>query len=284
MGEERSSEHDDEMSEHRVLWTGEPGKYPSSRPPALPRTTLEMVRHRESAETSRLVSFAQSAPPPPRFALPRVELGARSLDPRLLLLTDPDSPRAAAFRVLRDNLVARGLPAVIAVSSATAHEGKTTCAVNLALALSETRAGRVLILDANSFVPGLAQLFSIDEHTHAEPSPHAPWVAPFKMSELTPTLHVATIVRPRGELMPRLDDNRFGLVLARLRAMGYRHVIVDAPALDGAPSVRSLLSAVDGVLLTVRAGRSTARAVRRAVAQLRPGRAIGFALLDASDA
>src|SRR6202042_1608498 len=40
----------------------------------------------------------------------------RMLDPRLVLLLEPDSQRSASFRLLRDNLLARKAPRIIAVS------------------------------------------------------------------------------------------------------------------------------------------------------------------------
>ena len=47
-------------------------------------------------------------------------------DPRLILVREPDSERAASFRVLRHRLQERGDPRVFAVTSAGRKEGKTT--------------------------------------------------------------------------------------------------------------------------------------------------------------
>lgn len=314
MAEQRSSEADDEGAhEHRVLWEIEPAKHPSSRPPpphapahahapaqALTRATVRMTRH-ELTKTARLPPYQ---PPPrivsevarqavreaprraslasyvPRAVPSRPWTDAIALDPRLHLLTDPDSARAAAFRTLRDNLLASGMPRVLAVTSAEAHDGKTTCALNLAIALAEQPTTRVLLVDANFFVPALAQVFGIDEHTPAEPSPHLPWVAPFKVSELTPYLHVATIVQRRGEPLSRLDKQRLGLVLSRMCGMGYDHLVLDAPAIAGSQPALQLLAGADGVLMVVRAGHTTARALRRAMGQLSPGKVLGSALMD----
>ena len=81
----------------------------------------------------------------------------------LVLKREPDSARAVSFRVLRDNLLAKRLPRVLAVSSAAKNDGKTTCALNLALSLSE--GARVLLLDGNLIDPQLAKIFCIDEST-----------------------------------------------------------------------------------------------------------------------
>jgi len=46
-------------------------------------------------------------------------------DPRLVLMREPDSDRAAAFRVLRHHLLEMGRPQVVIVSSPQPGDGKT---------------------------------------------------------------------------------------------------------------------------------------------------------------
>ena len=218
------------------------------------------------------------ARPIPQPAPPRVT--SRTIDPRLVMLTDPDSARAAGFRRLRDNLLTKGLPRVLAVSSASQHEGKTTCAMNLALALAEHTPARILLVDGNFFQPSLAGIFSIDEATPAAPAVDA-WLAPYRFAELTPCLHVAAMVLRRGEAPPRFDKHRFDMLLDRLCRIGYDHLIIDAPAIEGSPMVSQLLGGVDGVLLAVRSGITTARELRRAIEEIPGNKAIGVALMDA---
>ena len=71
--------------------------------------------------------------------------------PRLDMLTAPSSPTAEAYRKLRSNVRHRieGLPAVsLLVTSPAAGEGKTTVALNLALALAESGES-VTVVDAD---------------------------------------------------------------------------------------------------------------------------------------
>jgi len=231
---------------------------------------------------ARTVAMVHSPPAPmaPRPASPTPpRLASRNVDPRLVLLREPDSSRAAAFRRLRDNVLTKGLPRVLAVSSPAKGDGKTSCAINLALALAEHTPARILLLDGNFTDPALAKIFSVDEHTPA--APDAVWLAPYKLAELTPCLHVAAIVARRGEPAPRYEKQRFDMLLDRLCRVGYDHIIVDAPAIEGSAMTAQLLGGVDGVLLAVSAGRTTARALRRALEEIPGNKALGVALVDA---
>lgn len=211
-----------------------------------------------------------------------IEVTPRELtDPRLVLLLAPDSPRAAAFRLLRDNLLATKAPRVIAVSSGARGDGKTTCAVNLALALAEKPAKRVLLLDGNFQSPQLATMFRVDTSTPTPSSINPPWVKPYRIVEAAPGLHVGVLVQEPGESPPTFNSRSFDLLVDHLSGSGYDHVVLDAASLDGSPAVTQMVATADGVLLAARAGETTARAARRAVAQLPPGRGLGFALVDA---
>jgi Mrp family chromosome partitioning ATPase len=200
------------------------------------------------------------------------------------MLSDPDGARSASFRVLRDNLIGQGqgLPNVLAVTSASPNEGKTTCAINLALAIAEHTADRLLLIDANFFSPTLAGILAVDEYSPREPSSDLPWVAPFKLSALTPCLHVATIVLSQGERFPQVDQRKLARLLDSFRRAGYEHIIMDAPALGGTPAVSQLMRVADGVLVTVRASRTTARALRRASEQIGASKLRGVVLMDSA--
>src|SRR5262249_49402876 len=141
------------------------------------------------------------------------------LDPRLVLLTEPDSPRAASFRVLRDRLLDASLPRVVAVSSAAPNDGKTTCAVNLALALAEGPATKVLLVDGNFFDPELGRMFTLDRLTPLVP-PEA-WLVPYTIAAVTQSLHVAGIVQPAGAGSPRFEQHRFEAMIDRFCRANY---------------------------------------------------------------
>jgi Mrp family chromosome partitioning ATPase len=202
-----------------------------------------------------------------------------TLDPRLVTLADPDSARAASFWLLCDRLIEMGLPRAFAVSSAARHEGKTTCALNLAVTIAQRRAETVLLVDGNFFEPGLAEIFQIDDRTPPAWPVSLPWLAPFTVVELAPQLHVAALLGSGNP--PRFELHRFEGQIERLKRAGYDRIIIDAPALDGSPGASLLIAAADAVLFAVRPGRTTSRALRRAVAAIGKDRALGVALMDA---
>jgi Mrp family chromosome partitioning ATPase len=202
------------------------------------------------------------------------------LDKRLVLLTDPHGTRAASFRVLRDNLLAKSMPRVVAVTSAAPNDGKTTCAMNLALSLTEQPGTRVLVVDANYFSPDLSNAFTVDRLGSLAPPDAASWMAPFKLVEIMPALHVAGVPSHAAQAAKRFEPQRFDALIERLVRVSYDFVIIDTPAMRGTPSVMQLLSTADGALLVVRSGGTTTRDLRRAAEQLPPKKALGIALMD----
>lgn len=215
------------------------------------------------------------------FAYERPAAPPTFRDARLVLLQEPHSPRAASFRLLRDGLVAKNLPRVLAVSSAAPHEGKTTCALNLALGMSELPGTRVLLVDANFFEPELGQVFAVEQLASLAPPDAGVWLSPFKIVEVRPTLHVAAIPRVPGQPAPRFEQPRFDVMIERLVRVSYDYIVVDTPALRGTPAVAHLLAIADGVLLAVRAGSTNTRDLRRAAEQIPPNKALGIVLVDA---
>lgn len=182
------------------------------------------------------------------------------------------------FRTLRDNLISQRLPRIFAVSSPAKGDGKTTCALNLALALGEE--ATVLLMDGNLAAPHLDQVFGIDESTSLSRA-HGPWAEPYVIADYSPSFSVAAFLLPYGT-RPYFDRRWFERILDSLRQSHWDYVVIDAAALSTDPTVTQLVSATDGVLLAVRAGVTTGRQLRRAHQQLPAGKALGVALIDAA--
>ena len=239
-----------------------------------------------------LVDVAHAAPvdesePSPSKALATTQASKRLprhlLDPQLVLLLEPHSQRAASFRLLRDNLLAKNAPRIIAVSSGAEHEGKTTCAINLALALSERPSTRVLLLEGNFYAPSLAKVFHIDASTPFAPEMSLPWLSPYRVVEVAHGFHVAAVVHEAGEPPPPFNSRWYDMAMAHLADADYDYLIIDAPALDGSAAVLHVVTVAEGTLLTARSGSTTARTLRKAAAQIARDRVLGVTLMDADD-
>ena len=270
MSEHSSSEATliDDGGGYRVSWTAQALSQAHVHA-QIPQPTMPVGR-----STARMVVAPRFLPAP----VPRSFWC--TLDPRLALLAEPDSERAAGFRRLRDGVLARGMPRILAVTSPERGDGKTTCAANLAFAFAEQTREKLLLLDANLFAPALAGMFSIDEYAVPAPPHHAPWSAPYALTSLTPQLDLATVVLSRGEPLPRIDHDDLVRLLGSFFRAGYDRILLDAPALESSPVVSRLLDVAEGVLLAVRAGHTSERVLRRAADKIGPRKMIGAALMD----
>jgi Mrp family chromosome partitioning ATPase len=219
---------------------------------------------------------------PPQIDLTQHHLPEEPPDPRLALIIDPDSERSAAFRVLRHHLLEVGRPQVVIVTSPQAGEGKTTAAVNLALALAECGRAKTLLVETHvrrpqftnifKFVPPWCFAEQLAAHRH---QPTMPWSL-VDIPQLW--LHVAAI-NPRIAQTQLLDGPAFAIAMERLREGGYDHIVVDAPPVLGSADVNLMADAADAVVFALRARRSTVRDLRFAIDQLGASTIAGTVLL-----
>ena len=219
----------------------------------------------------------------PEIGLTQHHLPDEEPDRRLELVIDPDSERSAAFRVLRHHLLEVGRPQAIIVSSPQPGDGKTTTALNLALALAECGRAKVLLVETHVRRPQLASVFrfvppwcfaeQLAAHRH---QPMMPWSL-IEIPQLW--LHVAAI-NPRIEKTQLLDGPAFAIAMERLRLAGYEHIVVDAPPVLGSADVNLMTDAADAVVFAVRARRSTTRDLRRAIEQLGDQKFAGVVLVQ----
>ncbi|HSK01786.1 MAG TPA: CpsD/CapB family tyrosine-protein kinase [Kofleriaceae bacterium] len=265
---------------------GDPGATRSDNPLATLKSETAAVLF--GKPTQAMVPVGKPQPvapngPPPEIGLTQHHLPDEPPDPRLALVIDPDSERAAAFRVLRHHLLEVGRPQCVVVSSPQPGEGKTTTAVNLALALAECGRAKVLLVETNLRRPQLAGIFKLTPpwcfaeqlaaHRH---QPMMPWSL-IEIPQLW--LHVGAI-NPRIEKTQLLDGPAFAIAMERLRLGGYDHIVVDGPPVLGSADVNLMADAADAVVFAVRARRSTTRDLRRAMEQLGGHKIAGTVLVD----
>lgn len=201
--------------------------------------------------------------------------------PDLVLLQDPRSVAAERYRRLvstLDNPSHGEPPKVILVTSATPNEGKTTTAVNLALAMSENQDHKTILVDSDLRRP------TID--TYIKPRPK--WGLSTILKGEFPLEHalqglegVRLSFLPAGEPMENplgyLRSDLLADVFSQLRER-YDRIVIDSP-----PSVPFADSTVlnghaDGAILVVRSGKTTKPMIYRALEALSNGEVLGAVL------
>lgn len=205
-----------------------------------------------------------------------------NVDPNLVMICDPYSDRADAFRALRRKLASSGNPHVILVTSAGEGDGKTTTAINLAVSLREGIRGKVLLIEGNLRAPGVAKALGFEppecfdaQITRHQDDPLAPWVA----AELLPQFHVMA-VDPTKSHEPLFDPIAFTNGMNRLRGAGYEFIVVDSPPAIGSVDVRMIADLVDGTLFTAIRLKSKRGALREAMELIQPSPMLGVLMMD----
>lgn len=218
--------------------------------------------------------------PKPTIALEHAEL-AEPLDPRLVMLREPESSQARNYRSLRHRLMSAPGVRVIAVTSARPGEGKTTCAANLALALAEDTMTRVLLVDANLPRPALGRLFGFTpaESLVEQIARFLDLYPPYPVASIGGTrVHVAAL--PERTPQCRLERSLLLPALSELRR-AYDYIVIDAAAVLESADADIVGECADAAILVARNGVSRKADLRRAVRQLEPALVLGTVLVDA---
>ena len=187
---------------------------------------------------------------------------------QLVALRDSKSVGAEAYRNLRSSLLLSSIdnpPRIIVVTSAFPKEGKTTTAINTAIALAQ-RGEKVLLVDVDLRRGTLGSTFGISSRSFgltsflSNPEVHREIPAP--LPEL-PTLHVL----PTGPRVPNpaemLSSTRMADQL-RQWSEEYERIVLDTAPLLSVSDTQAVAVFADTTMLVTRAGMSRRRALVRA--------------------
>ncbi len=203
-------------------------------------------------------------------------LGVLAYDPGsakrpLVVLSDPQSPQAEAFRQLRTNLQFADVdhpPRSMVVTSSLPSEGKSTSTCNLAVALTQLGM-RVVLVEGDLRRPRLAQYLGIEG-------------AVGLTDVLVGRADLADVLQPWGdgllEVLPSgatppnpselLGSEQMRSLLRELEGRADL-VLIDAPPVLPVTDASVLATLVSGVLLVVKAGATTREQAARATSILR---------------
>jgi non-specific protein-tyrosine kinase len=207
----------------------------------------------------------------------------------LVLISDPQSQAAEAYRALRVNIQFASpdhpLRTILA-TSAGPDDGKSTTLANLAAALAETGAPTLLV-DADLRRPSLHTIFGLPNDSGLTSLMLAGAAAPTAEALPIQQTSVPNLrLLPSGPLPPNpaelLASRRMADLLALLAEQA-TYVLFDTPPVLAVADATVLASRVDGVLLVVRAGktrRDLALKARKTLEQVKAN-LIGAVLTDA---
>jgi capsular exopolysaccharide synthesis family protein len=205
-------------------------------------------------------------------------------DGHLVLANRPGSPIAERYRRLRlklDQPGPDGAPRqILLVTSAVPEEGKTTTAINLALAFAEDRDRRTLLIDADLRRPSVTRYIvppptlGLSEVLSSQASlDHV--LIEIKSARLT----VMPAGTPSNNPLELLQSDFLVSVFAELRRR-FDRIVIDTPPTVPFTDAAVLNAMCDGALLVVRAGKTTGALIDRARASLVHSTLLGVVLND----
>lgn len=210
----------------------------------------------------------------------------------IITLTDPTSPAAEAYRALRVNLSYATLDRAVKtlVIAAPAPEGDAPVPADVAinLAVVAAQAGqRVILVDADLRNPHLHDVFDVPNAgglTQAIFSLEKKTELPLLQTQI-PGLRLLTCGKVPPNPADILSSAKMGELLEQLQTLADL-VILQAPPVTAAVDAAALAAKADGLLLTVRSGRTRRDRIESAKAILErfQVRVLGAVLTDAPDA
>jgi capsular exopolysaccharide synthesis family protein len=239
----------------------------------------------------------QSETRPPREEITRQtvaraprEIPVERLDParlhqRLILLTEPSLAECEQYRTLRTQLfhtAEKRQTQVVVITSALAGEGKTSTALNLALAIAQSKEHRVLVIDGDLRRPNVASYLGLPARASdrlgfgevlAGKADTLDSIVCLDELELY-VLPVSPVVANPTEL---LSSERLAEMIGELREY-FDFIIVDSPPVMPFADARLLANHSDAVILVVHAEMAAYETVEKAVEALPAGRILGVVL------
>jgi capsular exopolysaccharide synthesis family protein len=193
-----------------------------------------------------------------------------------LTLPDEKSPTGESYRALRTNILRTTqdkLMKAILITSSNHYEGKTTTAINLALAMSDVSGYKTLLIDSDLRFP------TVHDRLGLMQSPGLTEILEGSVgldSEIIDTEKENLKVITSGNLpqypVELLESKRLKNLIEKLKS-DFDLILVDSPPVIPYSDASVLSSQVDGVLLVVQSGRTRREDIRQVQATLQDNQA-----------
>lgn len=200
---------------------------------------------------------------------------------RLVFHTDPHSPGADRFRLLRMRLrEMRELAKLrsLIVTSPLPEDGKSTVTLNLATALAEGGERSVLVIEADLHRPGLATKLGLEDRPGLVECLKGTMDPLAALRRIEPLhwcfLHAGSVPDNPTELL-QLDS--FGAMMKTFSGC-FDWILVDTPPVVPLTDALSIAPHVDTSLLVVRADCTPKEAIKEALSMLGPKHVLGMVL------
>ena len=206
-----------------------------------------------------------------------------SLEPNLVTHNAPQSLEAEHFKVLRTNLLfpATGQPPrQILITSALPNDGKSFVASNLAASIANGIEEYVMLIDCDLRKPTIHTYFGYD--TAPGLSEHLSTgmdLSKVLLKTPVPKLTLLPAGRPPANPTELLSSKKMKALLEEVtNRYDDRYIIIDSPPPSLAAETMAIVSAVDGVILVVRSGKTPKAAVSETIEQIGKEKILGIVL------
>jgi succinoglycan biosynthesis transport protein ExoP len=200
--------------------------------------------------------------------------------PGIALIASPRSILAEQYRILavrvREQASKTG-STVIAVTSAVGGEGKTTTAINLALALSKSTEGKVLLVDADMRKPKVGDYLEINATRGFSHILQKTDEDVYRYTWRLKDLYVLPGAGSPGDPVGLLSSERARTLFEQLRRE-FPFIVIDAPPVMPIADAPVLARLADGVVFVVRAGRTPREVLEKGVEGLDASKLVGIVL------
>ncbi|WP_404987637.1 CpsD/CapB family tyrosine-protein kinase [Clostridium culturomicium] len=188
----------------------------------------------------------------------------------LIMEEYPMSSVAEAYRILRTNLQYssfNGQYKVIVITSANPQEGKSTTAVNIALALAQAEK-KVILIDCDLRKPTLNKRFNMSNSTGLSELV----ISRASKATIGEVYNENLTVLTSGRIPPNpseiLGSKYMSSLIYALRSV-YDYIILDAPPVQVVTDAQVLSAKADGTILVVKAEVTKKSSVHNAINMLR---------------